>query len=267
LSERVRRVWEFRRILRLLVVRDLKVRYAGSALGYLWTVLEPLMMSAVYWFVFVKIIGRHVGYEPYMVFLLSGQLAWFWINGTITQAMRALRSEAQMVRSTSVPREIWVLRVVGAKGMEYVYSLPILVAFALAYRTPVTMGILLWPLGVLMTVVLATGLALILGPLTVLVRDVERVVPPLLRVIFYLSPIIFSVEKLDHRLRAAHLGLLIHFQAINPLTGIMEVFRATFFKPELRWNDVAISAVVCLLIFALGVRVSGRLERQVLKEI
>jgi ABC-2 type transport system permease protein len=61
--------------------------------------------------------------------------------------------------------------------------------------------------------------------------------------------------------------MLRHIQAINPLTGIMEVFRATFFKPELRWSDVGISSVVCVLIFALGVRVSGRLERQVLKEI
>jgi ABC-2 type transport system permease protein len=267
LATRVHRIWEFRRILKLLIGRDLKVRYAGFALGYVWTILEPLIMSLVYWFVFVKLIGRHVGYEPYMIFLLSGQLAWFWVNGTITQAMRALRSEAQMVRSTSVPREIWVLRVVGAKGMEYLFSLPILVAFALIYGTPVTLGILLWPLGVLMTLVLATGLALILAPVAVLVRDVERVVPPFLRVLFYFSPIIFSVEKLDQRLAKLHAGVIERFQAVNPLTGIMEVFRATFFKPELRWSDVAVSSVVCVLIFALGVRVFGRLERQVLKEI
>jgi ABC-2 type transport system permease protein len=265
--DRTRRVWEFRRILRLLIARDLKVRYAGSALGYLWTVLEPLIMSLVYWFVFVKIIGRHIGYNPYIVFLLSGQLAWFWISSVITGSMRALRSEAQMVRSTSVPREIWVLRVVGAKALEYVFSLPILIAFAAAYRTPVTLGILLWPLGVIMCAFLATGLGLMLAPLAVLVRDVERIVPPILRVLFYFSPIIFSVGKLDERLRHVHLPLIEHFQAINPFTGIMEVFRATFFKPELRWDDVGLSGLICVLIFALGVGVFRRLERQMLKEI
>ncbi len=267
LVDRVQRVWEFRRILRLLVGRDLKVRYAGSALGYLWTVLEPLIMSLVYWFVFVKLIGRHIGYNPYIVFLMSGQLAWFWISSVITGSMRALRSEAQMVRSSNVPREIWVLRVVGSKAMEYLFSLPILVAFALIYRAPVTLGILVWPLGVLMSALLATGLALMLAPLAVLVRDVERIVPPILRVLFYLSPIIFSVEKLDERLQHVHLGILRHLQALNPFTGIMEVFRATFFKPELRWDDVAISTGVCVLIFGLGVRIFARLERQVLKEI
>jgi ABC-2 type transport system permease protein len=267
LVERIRRVWEFRRILRLLVGRDLKVRYAGSALGYLWTVLEPLIMSLVYWFVFVKLIGRHIGYNPYIVFLLSGQLAWFWISSVITGSMRALRNEAQMVRSSNVPREIWVLRVVGSKAMEFLFSLPILAAFALLYRAPVTPGILLWPLGMLMSALLATGLALMFAPLAILVRDVERIVPPILRVLFYLSPILFSVEKLDERLRHVHLGVLQHVQALNPFTGIMEVFRATFFKPELRWRDVGLSAAVCLLVLVLGVAVFRRLERQMLKEI
>jgi ABC-2 type transport system permease protein len=267
LRERIRRVWEFRRILRLLIARDLKVRYAGSALGYVWTVLEPLIMSLVYWFIFVKFIGRHVGYNPYIVFLLSGQLAWFWISSVITGSMRALRGEAQMVRSSNVPREIWALRVVGSKGMEYVFSLPILVAFAAAYQTHVTWGIFLWPLGVLMSAVLATGLALLLAPVAVLVRDVERIVPPILRVLFYFSPIIFSVAILDERLHHIHLGYIERFQALNPFTGIMEVFRATFFLQELRWRDVIVSSVVCLVILALGVRVFGRLERQVLKEI
>jgi ABC-2 type transport system permease protein len=267
LVDRARRVWEFRRILRLLIARDLKVRYAGSALGYLWTVLEPLIMSLVYWFVFVKIIGRHIGYNPYIVFLLSGQLAWFWISSVITGSMRALRSEAQMVRSTSVPREIWVLRVVGSKAMEFLFSIPILIAFAAAYRAPVTLGILLWPLGMAMSALLATGLGLMLAPLAVLVRDVERIVPPILRVLFYLSPIIFSVQKLDKQLRHIHLPLVQYFQAVNPFTGIMEVFRATFFKPELRWRDVIVSAVVCLVVFALGIGVFRRLERQMLKEI
>jgi ABC-2 type transport system permease protein len=110
-------------------------------------------------------------------------------------------------------------------------------------------------------------LALLLAPVAVLVRDVERIVPPILRVLFYFSPIIFSVAILDERLHHIHLGYIERFQALNPFTGIMEVFRATFFLQELRWRDVIVSSVVCLVILALGVRVFGRLERQVLKEI
>src|SRR5436305_1026406 len=91
--QRARRVWDYRRILGLLIGRDLKVRYANSALGYLWTVLDPLAMSAVYWFLFTKIMSRQVGFPPYVLFLVSGQLVWGWINGGIIGSVNALRSE------------------------------------------------------------------------------------------------------------------------------------------------------------------------------
>jgi ABC-2 type transport system permease protein len=78
-TERVRRVWEYRRILTLLIGRDLKVRYAGSALGYFWSILDPLLMSAVDWVVFTKIFTAAWATSP-IVFLLSGQLPWQWFN-------------------------------------------------------------------------------------------------------------------------------------------------------------------------------------------
>src|SRR5206468_1444646 len=146
------------------------------------------------WFVFGVLFNRQVGYEPYIVFLLCGQLPWAWINGGVTACAKALRSEAQMVRSTNVPREIWVLRTVLSKGVEYVLSLPVLAAFAIGYLKRPTFGILLMPLGVLMIATLLTGVGLILAPLVVLVRDVERVVPIVMRMLFYFSPILYSVN-------------------------------------------------------------------------
>ena len=131
LLERAKRIVQYRRILDLLVRRDLKVRYAGSALGYVWTVLDPLLMSLVYWFVFVKIFGRDAGPQnrPYMLYLVTGQLIWAWFNGGVQATARALRSEAQMVRSSNVPRELWILRVAVSKGVEYVFGLPVLVIY------------------------------------------------------------------------------------------------------------------------------------------
>ena len=122
--ERVQHVWNYRRILGLLVRRDLKVRYAGSFLGYLWTVLDPLLMSLVFWFIFTQIFHRHVGYPPYILFLVMGQMIMSWFQSGVTGTAKALRAEAQMVRSSSVPRELWVVRIAMSKGVEYVYSLP-----------------------------------------------------------------------------------------------------------------------------------------------
>lgn len=256
---RARRVFEYRRIVRLLVARDLKVRYAGSALGYLWSVLDPLLMSLVYFFVFTKIFHRSVGYEPYMVFLLSGQLAWFWINNGINGCARALRSESRMVRSSNVPREVWVIRVVASRGTEYLLSLPVLALFALFYERAPHWQIVFMPVAILMTVVFLVGIGLILAPLIVLVRDVERVLHIFMRMLFYFSPTLYSIHNIPNHLHT--------FAMVNPLAGILVLFRASFFPEELGWNYVISSAIGCTLIFALGVFVFTRLERSVLKEI
>lgn len=258
--ERVKRIVAYRRIVRLLVGRDLRVRYAGSALGYLWSVLDPLLMSLVYWFVFTRIFHRgNIGYQPYIVFLLSGQLAWFWINNSINGCARALHNEAQMVRSSNVPREIWVLRVIAARGTEYLLSLPVLAAFALVYLKAPSWQIVFLPVAMLMSIVLLTGIGLILAPLVVLVRDVERVIPVVMRVLFYVSPILYSTKKIPPSLHLV--------ASLNPLAGILVLFRSTFFPQELHWDWVRNSAIGCAVIFAIGVFVFSRLERAVLKEI
>lgn len=257
--ERYQQVWKYRRIMRLLIARDLKVRYVGSALGYLWSVLDPLLMSLVYWFVFTQIFTRDVGYTPYIVFLLLGQLPWSWFNGGVAATARALRSEAQMVQSTNVPRELWVIRTVLSKGVEYVLSLPVAAAFAAAYLMKPDIQILLMPLAMLMQVTLLIGLGLILAPLTVLVRDVERVIPIVLRVGFYTSPVLYSVKNIPNHLHLVY--------SMNPMAGILVLYRAAFFPQEMRWNYVEHSAIACVAILALGIYIFGRLERQVLKEI
>lgn len=260
-TERVRRVWEYRRILTLLIGRDLKVRYAGSALGYFWSILDPLLMSAVYWVVFTQIFTRSVGYEPYIVFLLSGQLPWQWFNMGVTSASRALRTDAQMVRSTNVPRELWIVRNVASTGVQYLLSLPVLAAFAIITQKAPNIDIVFMPLAVAMQTVLLVGIGLCLAPITVLVRDVERLIRIALRIGFYISPVLYSVNDVK-KLEKLH-----DVFTWNPLVGILTLYRSAFFPQELHWNYVAHSAIGCLVIFAAGLFVFARLERPVLKEI
>lgn len=282
--ERARRVYDYRRILGLLVRRDLKVRYAGSALGYLWSVLDPLLMSIVYWFVFTEIFNRKVGFPPYILFLVIGQMMWAWFNGGVSGTVRALRAEAQMVRSSNVPRELWVLRVVVSKGVEFLLSLPVIIIFALAYLKAPTWDAIYLPIAMVMCFFLVLGFGLVLAPLTVLVRDVERIVPIVMRVMFYASPVLYSVKDVPSRL---HIAL-----SFNPTTGMLVLARASFFPKELagviplernrkvvhrnghvvmhyvnNWPFVWHSAVGIAIIFVIGVFVFSRLERPVLKEI
>jgi ABC-2 type transport system permease protein len=263
-AARARRVWEFRRILGLLISRDIKVRYASSMLGYVWAVLDPLALSAVYWFLFTQVITRKVGFPPYILFLVSGQLVWQWINSSINTSVNALRSESQMVRSSNVPRELWVLRVVLSKGTEYVFSLPVLAVFAIAYSKPPNHYITLLPLAMLMTVLLCTGVGMILAPAAVLVRDIRSVVRIATRALFFLSPILYSLHDVSGGGKRANIA---SFVSWNPIAGIMALFRAPFFPQELNWTDVAHSAIVTSILFVLGVWTFNRLERPMLKEV
>jgi ABC-2 type transport system permease protein len=297
--ERARRVVQYRRILKLLVKRDLKVRYAGSALGYVWTVLDPLLMSVVYWFVFEKIFHRTagVGFSPFMIYLVSGQLAWSWFAGGVAGVTRALRAEAQMVRSSNVPRELWVLRVVVSKGVEYLFGLPVLALFAAVYVVAPSKYIVLLPVAWLLEGLLLVGMGLILAPAAVLVKDLERVVPIVMRVLFYSSPVLYSISLVPKAIRELF--------SYNPAVGFLTLTHAAFFPAALHeprhikdrdsaghviyttvtqngqtvrkpvthvvdvshWNWVWHSAVVALIIFGIGVFVFMRLERSVLKEI
>jgi ABC-2 type transport system permease protein len=261
LVRRTRAVVAYRRILWLLIVRELKVRYAGSFLGYLWTVLDPLLMTGVYWFVFVKVLGRNApGEQPYIVFLILGLLAWQWFSSTVSDATGALVSDSRLVRSTNIPREIWVLKTVGAKGLEFCFSLPVVVLFMLVYRVGPSRYIVVYPLGLVLEAVLLTGIGLILSSATVLVRDLQRLVRIALRVGFYTSPIVYGLLSLNHMQRVVF--------TFNPLTGIIECYRSLAFPVQFAgWSYVAVSAAISVVLLVVGVWVFNRLQPAVLKEI
>lgn len=264
--DRGRAVAEKRRVLWLLVVRDLKVRYANSWLGYVWTVLDPLMMSGVYWFVFGLIFAgarRGIGYSPYILFLVVGVLAWQWFNGAVNDTTRALTQESKLVRSTNLPREIWVLKIIGAKGVEYVFSIPVVVFFMIIYRQPPTWQALwAWPLAIVLQGLLLSGLGMALAAATVLMTDLQRLVRILLRMWFYLTPVVYGVNKVpeEHHLR--------DLMALNPMTGILDLYRRGVFpNVPTGWHIPVAGAVISVLVFFAGAVIFRRLERAVLKEI
>ncbi|WP_296140726.1 ABC transporter permease [uncultured Tessaracoccus sp.] len=265
----LQRLWRERRVLALLVRRDLRVRYSRSVIGYLWTVLDPLANALIYFMIFVVIFERgDAGHHPYFLFLLAGLLPWQWFNAGVNESMRALLAERQLVRSMDLPREIWVVRVVLSKGIEYVLSLPVLVLFTAIYiatgDTRLDWQLVFFPLAMLLEALLITAFGLTLAPLTVMMYDFQPTVRIFLRVYFYMTPIIFNLELLDKLKQFSWLQIL--FQ-VNPLTGALELYRAGFFPADPRWHVVGYSCIGIALLFGLGVWTFKRMEPAVLKEI
>lgn len=249
----------YRQSLWLLTSRDLRVRYSTSLLGYLWSVLDPLVMAIIYWFVFTQIVDRSIGEGPYIVFLLAGLLPWMWFNGAVGDATRAFIKDAKLVRSTRIPRTVWVNRIVLSKGIEFLAAFPVIVIFAIIFGAELTWGVLWLPVAILLQAILIVGLGLIIAPLVVFFRDLERAVKLMLRFLFYGSPIIYGLGDLP-----AGLDLWASF---NPLAGIISLYRASFFLDQLDVRAVVIAAAMSLAILGIGVLVFRRMVRAVLKEV
>jgi ABC-2 type transport system permease protein len=243
----------------LLSARDLKVRYSTSALGYLWSILDPLVMSAIYWFVFTQVFDRTVGEQPYIVFLISALLPWVWFNTSVSDFTRAFNKDARLVRSTAIPRSIWVNRIVLSKGIEFLFSLPVLVLFAVFGGATLNWGILLFPVAMLLQTMLLVGLGLLVAPLCVLYSDLERTTALILRALFYASPVIYGVNDLP--------GVFSDLAAFNPLSGIFTLYRVGFFPDQWDTFSVVVGAVMCVGFLALGLFTFRSLERPVLKEL
>lgn len=247
------------RSLRLLTVRDLKVRYSTSLLGYFWSILDPLIMSLIYWFIFTQLMDRSLGEEPYIVFLLCAILPWVWFNGAISDSTRAFLRDVKLVRSVALPRWVWVGRIVASKGVEFLLSLPVLVVFAIVSGASVNWLIVLYPVAIVLMAALVFGLGLLVAPLVVFFRDLERATKLVLRVLFYASPIIYSASDLPQSVSALAWA--------NPLSGIFSLFRAGFFPDQLNWALVGVSSLITLIVLCVGIFVFSRSVGGVLKEL
>ena len=246
--------------LRILIYRDLQIRYAGTWLGYLWTLLDPLAMAFIYWLVFTQIIGaKNIGEQPYILFLLTGILSWTWFNGSVTDSARSLVVESKMVRSIAIPRYLWVIKSIGAKGTEFLLAFPILIIITLITQQNVNLQIFWVILAIVLQFLLLSGIGLILAPLTVLARDTSNLLRILLRMMFYLTPIIYGISDIPEKYQ-----ILSYF---NPMTGIISMYRAGFWAEPNLITAVIFSTIISLSIFIIGVVFFKRIERTVLKEV
>ncbi|MFI6574539.1 ABC transporter permease [Nocardiopsis sp. NPDC050513] len=277
-ASRTLAVWEHRRVVGLLVRRDLKVKYQQSVLGYAWTMLEPMAMTLVYFTVFGVILNANRGMPEsaadsggFLLFLVAGILPWTTFGAILGEAPRAMITHSKLITTMKVPREIFPLATVGTKFVEYLLTWPVLLVFVFALGgRPSVAGLLLWlPLAVVLTFMFGLGVTLFLSSVNVLLRDVERLTRIVTRVLFYGSAILFPASMvLDADAVPGWAATL--FQ-LNPLMGIFQMHRTVWFAGfgELTPTTLALSASVVgsVLMLVIGYWTFRRLEMSVLKEL
>ncbi len=280
---RARSVWTSRAILRILVMRDLKVRYSNSVLGYVWTLLDPLLLTLVYWVVFGYILPRGAPEEqPYLLWLLSGILPFQWTSHVLNDCGRLLGNDAKMVTSSSLPREIWPLRTVLSRFIEFLFTLPITAVVAVLYGVGPSWWILLVPVAFVVQGILNVGLALMFAPMSMLYPDIQRIVRVSAQMLRYLSPVLYGVVALQKALESpTHTwpawmlfgdqtwpSWLLTLYELNPLAGILDVYHSVLFPDNSRHAALLpVATVGSLIILVAGSWVFRRLEPRVLKEM
>jgi lipopolysaccharide transport system permease protein len=190
----LRQLPRYRGLIQTLVVRELKARYRGSVLGYLWSFINPLLLLLIYSFVFTVVIpNRDPLAKPYALFMFCGILPWTWFSASLSEASNSLIANGNLIRKVLFPAEVLPIVSVLANMVHFFLGLPILVAFLVWYQKPINVVELLWfPVVVLVQLVLTTGLALILAALTAHFRDIKDILSNVLTLWFFATPIIYT---------------------------------------------------------------------------
>jgi ABC-type polysaccharide/polyol phosphate export permease len=189
----LRQLVRYRGLIQSLVARELKARYRGSVLGFVWSFVNPLLLLAIYSFIFTTIMPSRVeGVEPYALFMLCGILPWTWFSSSLTEGAGSLIAGGNLIKKVLFPAEVLPIVSVLANMIHFFLALPIVVVFLLLYRHPPDALDLVWfPIVVAVQLVFSTGLALILAALTVHFRDIRDVLANILTLWFFTTPIIY----------------------------------------------------------------------------
>lgn len=250
----------FRALLATLTSRDLKARYRGSVLGFLWSLVNPLLLLAVYTFVFGFVFRRPVGgeTEPYALFLICGLFPWVWASSSLLEGAQSLTANSGLLRKAVFPVELLPVVPVLAHLLHLLLAIPILggalvVGHLLGY--PVGGWGALWvPLVLALQLPMLCGLSLGLAALNVHFKDVRDLLANLLTLLFFLAPILYPLSAVPF----APLRALVQ---LNPFTPYSLAYQQALFfghAPEPRlWLHMVVVTVIC---WALGAALFGRLR-------
>lgn len=261
LSPRLRELWGFRELLFFLVWRDLKVRYAQTLLGAVWTVFQPLAMMLVYTYAFTKLARIDTSPIPYALYALSGLVLWTFVSRAVFQGTQSLVLDIAIVTKTPAPRLLIPLAAVASMLVDLLITMILFLLFMFAYgRVPPAQFVVV-PLIVLLAIALAVGLSLGLSALNVRYRDVGQALPFTLQLWFFLSPVAFPL------LTPGGDSWITLLQALNPLVGLILVFRWATLGTLAPQGLLVASIVVTVAVFLAGVLYFARAERTIADDI
>lgn len=212
----VRWVIRYRELVRNLVIRDLKARYKNSVLGFLWSLLNPLLMMGVFTVVFKVLMPNNI--PNYPLFVLLGILPWNWCTSSVMGGITSITGNAHLIKKVAFPRELLPITTVVSNMVNFLLALIPLAAVVLAFGVPITPLMALVPVIIVLQLLFLCGVALLLSCLQVYFRDTGHIFDVLLLAWFFLSPVFYRVEDLTEQW--ARLMYI-----LNPMASFISLYR------------------------------------------
>jgi lipopolysaccharide transport system permease protein len=239
-------LWESRDLLYFLTWRDIKVRYKQTVLGVLWIILQPLVSTVLFTFVFGNFAKIPSDNIPYPVFVYIGLLFWNFFSSTLTNASNSLVANENILKKVYFPRIISPIAATLSCVVDLLPVVIILGFFLIAYKVPVNIEIIiLTPLLLLLVFIAALGLGTLLAPINAKFRDVRLILPYFIQLGLFATPVIYSTSLFG--------GTSKIIRIMNPVAEAVEVFRSSLFRTRpVEWDVLGISFLFVTVIFFIG---------------
>jgi lipopolysaccharide transport system permease protein len=257
LSLDLKDIWAYRELLYFLTWRDVKVRYKQTAIGVVWAILQPVLTTVIFTVIFSTIARFESQTVPYPLFALSGFMIWLFVFNSITFASNSLVGNTNLVTKIYFPRLIVPISATLANFIDLLFSFAVLLVMMTYYVVRQNAFALSWqivfaPVFIVLAVVLTVSLGTLFSALNVRFRDVKFALPFALQVWMFASPIFYPPEILSEKARFV--------LAFNPLTGILQGFRAALFGEKFDWFAIGIAAAMTIVVMLLSLFVFKRME-------
>lgn len=250
-------LFEYKELIKNLVISDLKTKYTGSVLGFAWSMLNPLLMMLVLYFVFSNIFKSQ---ENFVVYLLTGILAWrFFAIGT-TSAMGSIVGKSSLVTKIFIPREILTLSIAVSSLVSSVLEFLVLIPLLTILGAGISAAVLMFPIIHLMYFLIVYGICLILASLYVYYRDLNQIWDVVLQVGFFLSPIVYPLSLVPAKYE--------FYYMLNPITRLINMYRDILLNGTIPGiSDFVIVLFSGLMLFFIGTVLFKKLSRRFAEEV
>jgi len=253
-------LWRYRELFYILSWRDLKVRYKQTIIGVVWSVLRPLLTMMIFTFVFGQIakFTAPPGVD-YAILVFAGLLPWQFFAAGLSESSNSLIGNERLISKVYFPRMIIPAASVITSLVDFLISLGIMFVLLLWYRTVPSINLVFLPLFIIMAFFASFGVGLWLTALNVKYRDFKHVVPFLIQIGLYLSPVGFTSDKAS-TLIPEKFRMLYY---LNPMAGVIDGFRWCFFgdKTPIYWTGMFLSFAVIVIFLLIGIRTFRKMEK------